>query len=79
MDIYKEIVSLHGENFTQRQMRAIYGVSFETAIILWRFLERVEVFFQIKPIYLLWTLYFLKNYPTSDLATSHFKVDFKTF
>ena len=79
MEICEEIFSLHGKSVNQRQIRAIYGISFETMIILWQFLKKTDVFFKIKPIYLLWTLYFLKNYPTCDIAANHFKVDAKTF
>jgi len=55
------------------------GVSAETILFLWFLVSRVELPFELQPNHLLWTLYFLKQYPTCELAANHWNCDVKTF
>jgi len=79
MEILKHIFELHGENITHRQVHSLYGVSMYTLIILWEILQKIEIPYSILPFHLLWTLNFLKNYPTCDNGASHYNCDVKTY
>lgn len=67
-------LSLSEENF-----RSLFGVGLETVLFAWIVLKKIELKeFEIYPIHLLWTLYFLKHYPRSRNIW-YFTVDRKTF
>ena len=67
-------LSLSEENF-----RALFGVGLQTLLFGWIVLKKVDLEeFQICPIHLLWTFYFLKHYPKSRNIW-YFTVDRKTF
>jgi hypothetical protein len=66
-----------------REFRLEFGVSAPTIFILWILLIIInssgvlEYSFEQK--HLLWTLFFLKNYPTANVAARHFACDEKTY
>jgi hypothetical protein len=68
---------------TPRQFRALFGVSIQTVIILWQFLQTIQssidLPFVLHPSYLLWALYFMKVYPSCDVACNKWQCDAKTF
>jgi hypothetical protein len=66
-------IVLNEENF-----RALFGVGLQTVLFSWILLLKVDGDVEIEPVHLLWTLYFLKQYPISRNVW-YFKVDRKTF
>ena len=66
--------------FSHRTFRGLCGCSIYTAVVLWKGLQEIRVEeFTLTPIHLLWTLYFLKTYPTVEVATVMWQCDSKTF
>jgi hypothetical protein len=72
------ISSLLGEHYSPRRFAAHFGVSVHTALIVWNLLEDVPNII-IKPIHILWTLYFLKTYDSVDVAATRFHCDSNTY
>jgi hypothetical protein len=69
---YHSHLILNEENF-----RSLFGVGLQTVMFSWLILKKLDME-KINPIHLLWTLYFLKFYPTSRNIW-YFNVDRKTF
>jgi len=78
MDMLPIIVSMF-HPFSHRHFMSIFGISVQTILVLWLCLNRMELPFHLKPIHLLWTLNFLKQYSTMDQASPIWKCDIKTF
>jgi len=60
-----------------RKFRALFGVCENTALVLLRYLGWEND--MMSWTHLFWTLYFLRTYPTLDVASAFWKVDPKTF
>ena len=60
--------------WNSHKFKAHLGVTFSTLRLIWFylaiFLNNNRYEFQLKPIYLIWALIFLKVYPTWDVMTS---------
>lgn len=65
--------------FSERDFHAHFGVSQETVNILWMHICSSPSEFPFTFDHLLWALYFLKVYPTADVASSFWSVSQKTF
>lgn len=66
---------------SDRRFRATFGVSLSVATAIWELVLASYFTFELKisPMHLLWTLYFLKVYPTADVAAGRCVCDEKTF
>lgn len=79
MEILEQTLRYLGNNCTNRKFRSHFGISIHTAILLWEFLKNVELPFEIQPVHLLWTFYFLKLYNPVDVASQFWNCDCKTY
>jgi len=68
-------------HFSDSRFRSIFGVSVETVVFLWHCILHVEddIGIHLAPIHLLWTLHFLKTYPTTPNGAYFWRVDAKTY
>ena len=66
---------------SDRKVHAHFGVSLDIAIMIWQLILLSEYQWDIgiKATHLIWTLYFLKVYPTGDTGSARCGVDEKTF
>ena len=62
-----------------RKFAAHFGIAKETMKILWLHIQSLDTDGIFKLKHLLWTLYFMKVYNSSDVSASFWKVDPKTY
>ncbi len=81
MDSNNDFSSIFSQHFHNiRHARANFGVHPATFLHLWfNTLSRVKLDWTFHPYHLLWTLYYLKNYPTLDTAAERWNVDRDTY
>src|SRR4051794_6356755 len=79
MDLFSTITALLGVSWTERKFRANFGISSLSASVLWSFLLSLSIDLPLQPVYMLWTLYFLKVYDTVDVMAGRFHCDVATF
>lgn len=75
--LYTAILLFFKKKLSYRIWRAHIGLEIEKVEVLWIWLNREGITTQ--PIYLLWTLYYLRRYPTTEELELLLQVDHKTF
>ena len=62
-----------------RAYRAHFEVSPQISLQIWLLIQDLEPDISFRPKHLLWTLFFLKTYPTEEVGSSRWGVTPKTF
>ena len=81
MDVswWRIVCGLYLQKQTERVVKAHFGLSVVAIAVVWALVVGVATTLGIKPIHLLWALYFLKVYPTEDLAANLFGTSRETY
>jgi hypothetical protein len=66
-------------SYNQRKFRAHFGVSVEAVSYIWTMVMLYSWSMPIDVSHVLWTLYYLKCYPTNDIASGFLRCDVKTY
>jgi len=77
----KTFIGLSGyffPSYTTRRFKSHFGTSPLICSLLWEIVALHPQGEKLSPIHILWTLYFLKVYPTSDLLSGRLRKDPKT-
>ncbi len=77
MSVTKELLLSFNQSCDRRVVCGLYGVSIPIIDCIWdKYLSELP---GIKPIYLLWVLFFFKNYATEEVTCTFFAVSPKTY
>lgn len=74
-ELWKSIASAFIVRYHERVFREHFGVSVKHVIEIWHHIASRN----IQPVHLLWTLYFLKVYPTESVAAATLNTSPKTY
>lgn len=76
-DCFKEIILQIMTTCNIRKLKAHFGVSIDTLLTIWAYIKHNDI--GCRPTHLLWTLHFLKIYPTELVGASLWRIDKETW